>query len=131
MESSMRPNLVELVACPRCAGDLSVEATTIDGDEINAGVLGCAGCDTRFPIVDGIPRLLPEPSSVSSDAQRTVDRFGDQWNDFDSIGDHYEKQFLGWIHPNTPRTFEGKIVLEAGCGKGRHSTLAAQWGAKR
>ncbi len=130
MRYAMRPRLVDLIACPRCLADLRLDATTIDGDEIVAGSLVCKGCETAFPIEGGIPRLLPEPSNVSHDAQKTVDRFGAQWNDFDFIGDHYEKQFLGWIAPNGPDVFEGKVVLEGGCGKGRHSALAARWGAK-
>ena len=30
----------------------------------------------------------------------------------------------------TPEFFKGKVVLDAGCGKGRHSSLAQQWGAR-
>lgn len=100
------------------------------GEEILEGRLTCPGCRAVFPIQGGIPRLLPNPEAVPESAQKTVDRFGAQWNDFDFIGPHYEKQFLGWIAPNTPESFRGQVVLEGGCGKGRHSTLVARWGAK-
>src|SRR5207237_835544 len=38
-------------------------------------------------------------------------------------------QFLGWLQTVNPEFFEGKIILEGGCGKGRHTKLAAEWGA--
>lgn len=94
------------------------------------GTLQCEACAVHFPIERGIPRLLPSADQVSQAAQSTVDRFGAQWNDFDFIGEHYEKQFLGWIAPNDASTFEDKVVLEAGCGKGRHSALVSKFGAK-
>jgi SAM-dependent methyltransferase len=125
----MRPRLVDLVVCPRCRGPLSLRADRVDGDEVMSGTLACEPCGD-YPIVDGIPRLLPQPGQVPDAARRTVDRFGAQWNDFDFIGPHYEQQFLGWIAPNTPGSFAGKVVLEGGCGKGRHSALMAKWGAR-
>jgi uncharacterized protein YbaR (Trm112 family)/protein-L-isoaspartate O-methyltransferase len=126
----MRPQVLDLLACPGCGGDLGLEASRTDGDEVIEGKLGCDACGRRYPIHRGIPRMLPDAERVSDEAQRTVDRFGAQWNDFDFIGPHYEQQFLGWIAPNQPDTFAGKTVLEGGCGKGRHSILAARWGAK-
>jgi SAM-dependent methyltransferase len=42
----------------------------------------------------------------------------------------YADQFLGWIAPVRPEFFQNKLVLEGGCGKGRHTQLAAQWGAR-
>ncbi|MFO0723387.1 MAG: methyltransferase domain-containing protein [Myxococcota bacterium] len=127
----MRLRLLDLVVCPRCAaGPFQLEKGQVEDDEIISGSLTCPGCATRFPIIDAVPRLLPDPASVTSDAQRTVDRFGAQWNDFDFIGDHYNQQFLGWIAPNTLESFEGQVVLEGGCGKGRHSALVARHGAK-
>lgn len=94
------------------------------------GTLVSAGCGATYPIKGGIPRLLPDADRVPDDAKVTVDRFGEQWNRFDFLGDHYEAQFLGWIRPNTKEVFDGKVVLEGGCGKGRHSALVATWGAK-
>src|SRR5204862_8365464 len=44
--------------------------------------------------------------------------------------ERYADQFLGWIAPVTPEFFRDKVVLEAGCGKGRHTQLAARWGAR-
>ncbi len=126
----MRRRLLELVVCPSCGAALSLSPRVVDGDEITEGTLACTGCDKRYPIERGIPRLLPEASQVPHAARRTVDRFGDQWNQFDFMGDHYEEQFLGWIAPNTPSSFEDKVVLEGGCGKGRHSAIVASWGAK-
>ena len=126
----MRPKLTQMLACPRCEGALGLQVGAADGDEIIDGTLSCGACSVDYPVAGGIPRLLPDRSAVSGDAQRTVDRFGAQWNDFDFIGEHYERQFLGWIAPNDRDTFAGQVVLEGGCGKGRHSALASRWGAK-
>lgn len=82
----------------------------------------------RYPIRAGVPRLLPE--DVSKGQQQTVDAFADNWAAFDFIADRYEAQLLGWIGPNRPESFLGQVVLEGGCGKGRHSMLMAKWGAK-
>jgi SAM-dependent methyltransferase len=43
--------------------------------------------------------------------------------------DTYEKQFLDWIMPIQPDFFKGKVVLDAGCGIGRHMYYAAEYGA--
>lgn len=94
------------------------------------GSLDCPSCKTRYEISRGVPRLLPDAEHVPDSAQRTVERFGKEWNDFDFLSHHYEAQFLAWIHPVMPADFQGKIVLEGGCGKGRHSALAAAFGAK-
>lgn len=125
----MRRRLLDLIVCPRSKSRLALTATRSEGDEVLEGELVSEAGHT-YPIINGVPRLLPEAERVSQDAQRTVDRFGEQWDEFDFIGPHYEEQFLGWIAPNRPETFEGKVVLEGGCGKGRHSTLISKWGAK-
>ncbi len=125
----MKPRLVEYLACPDCAGDLSlVEAGERQGDEIISGALSCAGCGRRFAVERGVPRLLPA-GLASLDAE-VADSFGWEWNRFDEIRPEYRQQFLDWIAPVGPEEFAGRLVLEGGCGKGRHSRLAAEFGAK-
>jgi uncharacterized protein YbaR (Trm112 family) len=126
----MRARLLDLVVCPRCGGPLRVQETAREGEEIMEGELACQRCHARFPVTRGIPRLLPDAEAIAAEARATVERFGEQWNRFDFLGEHYEEQFLGWIRPNRPEVFEDEIVLEGGCGKGRHSAIVARWGAK-
>ncbi|MCI4342148.1 MAG: methytransferase partner Trm112 [Thermoplasmata archaeon] len=55
----MRPDLMELLCCPVCHGDLALTVTQRTGEEIVDGNLACAQCKIDFPIEDGIPNLLP------------------------------------------------------------------------
>ena len=60
----------------------------------------------------------------------TSKRFGFEWDRYRDFFPHYEKQFLGGIQPLTSSDFEGKDVLDAGCGMGRNSYWAAKYGAR-
>lgn len=93
------------------------------------GALGCASCASSFPITGGIPRFA-NLADVETDKQATAEGFGWQWKHFTHHDERYAEQFLGWIAPVTPEFFRDKVVLEGGCGKGRHTLLAAQWGAR-
>ncbi len=55
----MKPDLLEILCCPVCKGDLALSTTQRDGDEIVRGTLRCARCAADYPIEDGIPDLLP------------------------------------------------------------------------
>jgi SAM-dependent methyltransferase/uncharacterized protein YbaR (Trm112 family) len=124
----MHPRVQTFVCCPHCGGSLRLNTGATDGEHVIEGSFTCAGCAAVFPIAGGIPRFVG--SHVSLQAQRTVERFGRQWQEFDFITEQYEQQFLSWIAPNTPETFRDQVVLDLGCGKGRHSRLAARFGAR-
>ena len=100
-----------------------------EGTEIIDGELRCGACGSSFPITSGIPRFA-NLAHVESDKRATAEGFGWQWQHFTQEDDRYAEQFLGWIAPVTPDFFRDKVVLEAGCGKGRHTQLAARWGAR-
>jgi len=55
----MKPELMEILRCPVCRGELSLTATQRDGTEIVIGTLRCPQCAVDYPIEDGIPDLLP------------------------------------------------------------------------
>ncbi len=42
----------------------------------------------------------------------------------------YRDQFLDWIYPLQPDFFRDRVVLDAGCGIGRHAYFAALFGAR-
>jgi SAM-dependent methyltransferase len=116
------------LVCPSCSGALELFSTARE-EEIMEGELRCRSCAAPFPIVRGIPRFA-NPELIDSDKAATAAGFGWQWQHFTQEDTRYAEQFLGWIAPVTPEFFRDKIVLEGGCGKGRHTQLAARWGAK-
>jgi len=114
----MQRKLLEVLACPKCLGELSCAVSEVDADgEITTGTLGCSSCQRDYPVEAGIPRFVPPENYASS--------FGYQWNRFkaeqiDGINGTglSEQRFYGetgwdkdWI--------KGKWILDAGCGAGR------------
>jgi len=93
------------------------------------GQLGCTACKSFFPIVRGVPRFI-DSEQLEADKAATAASFGWQWQHFTHTDELYADQFLGWLAPVEPKFFQDKIVLEGGCGKGRHTELAARWGAR-
>ena len=124
----MKEKLLSYLVCPSCNGALDLSVQKTEQQEIIEGALRCNACATTFPITRGIPRFA-ELSQVESDKQATAANFGWQWQHFTDDDTRYGDQFLGWIAPVTPEFFRDKVVLEGGCGKGRHTQLAARWGA--
>jgi SAM-dependent methyltransferase len=126
----MKERLIELLACPTCGGEFSVaETVEKENAEIISGKLMCENCRRDFPIIHGVPRFA-ELEEIESDKAETARNFGWQWTRFTQEDERYAEQFLGWLQPVKPDFFRGKIVLEAGCGKGRHTKLAARWDAQ-
>ena len=93
------------------------------------GELRCEQCSRAFSITGGIPRFA-NLDEVESDKQATAEGFGWQWTHFTHKDERYAEQFQGWLAPVKPEFFRDKVVLEGGCGKGRHTLLAAAWGAR-
>lgn len=142
----MKRRLLDWLACPACSGfplkltaDSSVFRKVYTGhwepgeevpgadagqiEEIERGSLTCPACAARYPITDGIPRLMA-PGSEAGPAT------GHRWTEFARAVPEFEKNFLDIAAPLKPGDFTGKLVLDAGCGFGRHSLFAARYGAE-
>ncbi|HEV2912841.1 MAG TPA: methyltransferase domain-containing protein [Pyrinomonadaceae bacterium] len=126
----MKLRVLQYLACPSCGGEIELLSVAAEErGEILEGDLRCLSCARHFPVVRGVPRFAPL-DKMEEDKAATAENFGWQWLHFTQDDERYAEQFLGWIAPVRPRFFRDKVVLEGGCGKGRHTRLAAGWGAR-
>lgn len=124
----MQQQLLKWLACPKCQKKLTLKIKEWVGAEIKAGNLRCYQCQRNFPIINFIPRF------VSSD--KYVKNFSFEWTK------HRHTQLDSYNHNHISRdTFfaktgfskkdlKGKLVLDAGCGMGRFSEIAADAGVE-
>jgi SAM-dependent methyltransferase len=127
----MRPEALNFIVCPNCAGELALSraAPPPDGDgHIMAGSLACRACASQFAIRNGVPILLP--AKLASVKLETAARFAEEWTRWSDLRDYYEQEFFDWVAPLTAADFANQIVFEGGCGKGRHTAIVASHGAK-
>jgi SAM-dependent methyltransferase len=123
----MKPALLDLLACPSCGHDLTLTVRARDGEEILEGDLRCTSCSQNFPIRRGIPRFAELIGEVEA---ATAEAFGYEWTRYSELAQRYKQQFLDWIRPVNAEFFRNRLILEGGCGKGRHTALAAEFGAR-
>ena len=55
----MKRDLMDILVCPLCKGELTLTVDKEEDGEIVEGNLHCAACDETYPIEDSIPNLLP------------------------------------------------------------------------
>ncbi len=134
----MLPRLLELLVCPICKLEFTLENYLSEGENIIRGLLICS-CGKRYPIINSVPRILSDTFNMSSATSRvlldqkqfqTKKSFGYQWRIFKKMSDGFEDNFLNYIYPIKKSFFKGKLGLDAGCGFGRHIFYAAQFGAE-
>jgi SAM-dependent methyltransferase len=140
--------LLKWLACPAC-GDPNLTLQTrrtdtrpvthghfSDGDqepgvsmdegvqtEVVEGALSCGGCGRVYLIRDGIPRMMVDRVEEGPESAHN-------WVAFDSEIPEWEADFQAYAAPMEPKSFLGKLVLDAGCGVGRHAFFAARYGAE-
>lgn len=122
--------------------------------EIMSGWLRCGECGENFPIIRGVPRMLRGPlrSSLKQeypdffsnakehlDAEatsgqesklRTMRSFGYEWRHFSDFRPEGEANFRWYFASYPPESLRDKLLLDVGCGKGRHLFFAAQHARK-
>ena len=91
----------------------------MDEPEILAGSLLCGTCQQQYEITNGVPIFTRFYKDHK--IKLTAQNFGYSWQKFSKINKgFYKKQFFDWIKPVNENFLKGKVVLDAGCGKGRH-----------
>ena len=67
MSGRIDPELLEILVCPKCKGELAVRRAG-DGEEQS---LDCVACKLAYPVEDGIPVMLVEEAKpLSAEAAR-------------------------------------------------------------
>lgn len=59
MVIELKKNLMDILACPVCKGDLVLNIEKEDANEVISGTLYCSACNEYYPIEEGIPNMLP------------------------------------------------------------------------
>jgi len=55
----MKRELMDVLVCPVCKGELELKVEEENDTEIVTGFLYCRKCDVDYPISEAIPNLLP------------------------------------------------------------------------
>ncbi len=128
------------------------------GTEIIEGALRCGACDASYPVVEGVPRLLrgsllarmrrrypdffarhpefvDETSPADDDITDTLESFTRQRLDLKPPGPAAARQWEVNLRRNLGSALQveelrDKLVLDVGCGFGRHLYLASAAGAE-
>ena len=108
-EPALPNRIPDALRCPECRGSMFS-----DGD------VECAVCSSRFPVSNGIPRFVEQQHLAS---------FGFQWNRYEVAHDDEDRATFQAKTGLRLAELRGLRVLDAGCGGGRYSKVAADAGA--
>ena len=56
----MKKDILDILCCPICKGELIIDIKKEEKEEIIEGMLFCKKCNCNYSIEDGIPNLLPK-----------------------------------------------------------------------
>ncbi|MFA6029918.1 MAG: methyltransferase domain-containing protein [Elusimicrobiota bacterium] len=127
----MKLSLLPLLACPACAGGLRfarLEHMPHGDVDLPEGALACERCAREYPILDGVPRLLP-PEGLDRANLRTRESFAWEWLRYPGALPEDRAVFLEETQL-APEAWAGRRVLDAGCGMGRYARVARSLGAE-
>lgn len=151
----MKKRLLNFIVCPLCQKSLELRIFQEEKEEIKEGLLLCP-CGQFFPIINYIPRILisslrsivyenfpeffknyrnllpqeqleKEMKKEDLKKKKTSESFGYEWQKFSKMIKEWEKNFHWYFEPLRDINFlKDRFILEAGCGKGRHTYYVAK-----
>ncbi len=114
-ESKVIPDvLVERLRCPKCGKPVAADG---------AGIV--CGSGHRFGMDEGYldcSKERPGPGST----ERTLASFGFEWTNFDDVREEDEEYARVYFKDLDFASLDGKVGLDAGCGKGRYTRFLAE-----
>lgn len=133
----------------------NIDCNSCQKIEIEEGILICNACKKWFPIIGFIPRIIPKTIEEHPDffkkykerlpeelinknqleaflklKKKTMSSFGFQWTHYKDIIKDVERFVFLRKTGIEPSFLKGKLVLDVGCGYGRYSYAALEFGGK-
>ena len=127
----MKADAIARLASPCCGEPMRFSRLLqMPGDvtELEAGSLACSACRREYPIVSGVPRLLPQGRSDARVAATSAS-FAWEWSRYPGAMAEDERIFLEECQLPAS-ALKDKLVLDAGCGMGRYALVALGLGAE-
>ena len=121
----MREWMLEYLRCPATKAKLRLEEAVWRGNQVHSGMLVSRESTQAYPIIAGIPRMLPGVRTTDDLRRVYADSFGYQWTHLQWVRDVEESEYFA-ISDQTPDSLRDKTVLDAGCGGGRVSRVLGQ-----
>jgi SAM-dependent methyltransferase/uncharacterized protein YbaR (Trm112 family) len=133
----MRAELLLHLCCPACSSELESRAEDVDGAHVMSGTLVCVGCEARYPVVRGVPRMNVSMGGL----ERVAQTFSYEWKAHHE-GKLEDEETLWGLTPEEDWAYfleatgleesdlEGKLVLDGGCGSGKLTRQIAEHGAE-
>lgn len=133
----MRQETLKLLRCPNsCTNALELETLDAQKGRIITGFIHCVGCSSRFPIEEGILRMMPKhlhDQQVTPAHDEATRKQKMEMAARDNEADDYDKmknlRLFGKVEiPYTLKQMKlrpNHVLLEAGCGTGRMTRIFA------
>jgi uncharacterized protein YbaR (Trm112 family)/SAM-dependent methyltransferase len=130
----MQQELVSILACPRCRGQLTLEEVRQSrGTRILSGTLECRACSACYPVEAGVPRLVEAEPDVQTIGRRFEFEWVSRWmGRFEGAARCHGmdlNEYVGWQKDRLAEhstLAPGDRILDAGCGSGEKAALLAK-----
>jgi uncharacterized protein YbaR (Trm112 family)/SAM-dependent methyltransferase len=98
----MKNELFEILCCPKCREDLELRSFEREDDDVVEGLLVCNACGLLYPIVEGIPHMLPNALPESPEFVR---KYRAEIDEAGSLPDPREVRRFERLHRRTAGAF--------------------------
>lgn len=142
----MGHTLINELVCPDCR-TLMISQGSQNDELDNCVIVRCGKCNRSYPVINVIPRIVPEfashtsaPGSATTRSEaealefrrtwhRTQESFGRQWLRYDVQTKDEDRQTFENKTGISLEKIAGMNVLDAGCGGGRYAFVTGTAGA--
>jgi len=125
----MQSELLSLLACPECKGELKLQIDSGDLEHVDSGSFCCTECSQAYRIEDDIPLFSPDPEHRGVGNQRsTYSTWWDRYHDESTITDESHRDLFAQSMGLGREQVEGRVILDGGCGNGRFSYVLSSYG---